>query len=70
MATPLFSCNQCLTYYVEEELYESDVILDDMLDNGFEEDDDIPYFFFMLGRNNALYEIRMQMDEPCKADLH
>ena len=69
LSAPAFSCNQCLTYYLEQELSESDVILDDMLDNVIEDENDIPYFFFMLGRNCALYEMRMQIDEPCMREF-
>lgn len=68
MSTPLFSCNECLIYYTEQKLYESELILDEMLDSHTEED--IPFFFYMLGSNNALYQMRLKMDEPCKADLH
>jgi len=62
-----FSCSQCLKYYAEQKLYESEIIIDDMLESHTEEN--IPFFFFMLGRNNALYEMRMQMEQECKADL-
>ena len=67
ICTPIFSCNQCLKYYVEEGIFNTEVIIDDMLESHSEEN--IPFFFFMLGRNNTLYEIRMQLDDECKASL-
>ena len=62
------ACEKCLKSYLEYNIADCDEVIDDLLDAGTEEN--IPYFFFAMGRRHAFEEVRFALDKECKADLH
>lgn len=67
LALPAYSCDECFKLYIEQELQDSDALINNLLDKKMEECS--PYFFFELGRNESLNDICSKLEKE-KINLH